>query len=164
MSDIKFAKYEALEDSCLTKDGHTMFIQDVVSDLNRKSHLEQVTLEQQIEINELKAMVNAQKDSIYQLTEFANAFSEESFVLFYDGGKVVSYDMMMDKASDLTHSTHAQCLANVKADAVEEFAMRMGVRSSKALSNYVNNLRKTMITTSSESSLSEVVNKINEEL
>ena len=76
MSDAKFAKYEELAVGKFTKDGHTMFSQDVIYDLNRKSHLEQVTLEQQIEINELNnhrvgqnSCIKQQREEIDELTE-----------------------------------------------------------------------------------------------
>jgi len=101
-------------------------------------------LKQQQEINKLKAMVNALRDAAR---------------LYHEGYK----SSELEEANSIMIMSPAQCLANVKADAVDEFAMHIGL-TGKALSNYVNNLRKTMITTSSESSLSEVVNKINEEL
>jgi hypothetical protein len=43
---LKYAKYEAgicrhTHKDIITKDGHTMFVQDTVKDLNRKSYLEE---------------------------------------------------------------------------------------------------------------------------
>lgn len=37
---MRFAKYE-LKNGAILKDGHTMFLEDVVRDLNRKSQLEE---------------------------------------------------------------------------------------------------------------------------
>lgn len=57
MSDIKFAKY--LENKHgVTKDGHVMFDRDIVQGLNRKSHLEALTVNQQERIAELEAFVD----------------------------------------------------------------------------------------------------------
>lgn len=36
----KFAEYKKANYNGVTKDGHTMFIEDIVKDLNRKSFLE----------------------------------------------------------------------------------------------------------------------------
>ena len=107
--------------------------------------------EQKKEINELKAMVNALLKA-GNLMNIGLGYSDDTFAKAYQ-----------EQWKLTREQSPVQCLANVKADAVDEFAMHIGL-TGKALSNYVNNLRKTMITTSSESSLSEVVNKINEEL
>ncbi len=119
--------------------------------------------EKQTEINELKAMADALLKSLTETFEIAEIYGDDSFVIFYKDGDATNYHEIINNAADVIEGTPAQCLANVKADAVDEFAMHIGL-TGKALSNYVNNLRKTMITTSSKSSLSEVVNKINEEL
>ncbi len=37
--ELKYAKYE-IKRGVITKDGHTMFLKDIVKDLNRKSFLE----------------------------------------------------------------------------------------------------------------------------
>ena len=95
---------------------------------------------------------------------------------------IAAYDKDLDWIEKITGANRSQTdkevmdaaksvVANVKADAVEEFASVLcspkcgfEYRLSDAAKVYADSLRKTMITTSSESSLSEVVNKINEEL
>ncbi len=111
--------------------------------------------QQREEINELKAMVNALHSAL------AGA-QEHQWCGLRHNGRDNKHPLWVAGVNAL-NNTPTQCLASVKADAVDEFAMHIGL-TGKALSNYVNNLRKTMITTSSESSLSEVINKINEEL
>ncbi len=120
-----------------------------------------IITKQQIENNELKAMVNGLSSAaMHVINNLSN------------NGK--AYTLKQEDLNVLQEAhalTPAQCLANIKADAVEEFASVLcspkcgfEYRLSDAAKVYADKLRKTMITTSSESSLSEVVNKINEEL
>ena len=107
------------------------------------------------EINELKAMVNALREPLCSMND---SFLEDA----------------IDHIITIASLTPAQCLANVKADAIDSAIGDIGIAMANArldsddvlsyLINESKKLRKTMITTSSESSLSEVVNKINEEL
>lgn len=178
MSDAKFAKHEELAVGKFTKDGHTMFSQDIIYDLNRKSHLEQVTLEQQTEINELNnhrvgqnSCIKQQREEINELKAMVDSLNNGLHLMMRRPHDEADYVGMVDRCNDIIDKTPAQCLASVKADAVEEFASVLcspkcgfEYRLSDAAKVYADKLRKTMITTSSESSLSEVVNKINEEL
>ena len=137
MDDKKYGKIEGHHCWWLTVNGKSL------ANFDRESDVDAI-IKQQTESNELKAMVNALRDAAR---------------LYHEGYK----SSELEEANSIMIMSPAQCLANVKADAVDEFSMHIGL-TGKALSNYVNKLRKTMITTSSESSLSEVVNKINEEL
>jgi hypothetical protein len=65
-----FAKYEVHFSGAL-KDGHTMMIDDVVKDLNRKSFLESETIKMQARIDELEKRV-------VQLTRSRKQFGELS--------------------------------------------------------------------------------------
>ncbi len=129
---VKFAKYEALEDSCLTKDGHTMFIQDIVNDLNRKSFLEGQTnargetiVSQQTEIAELKLLLevadsraSAMVTRSSELKAMVNALREHTARYMY---RVEASGREGTRSiEDLLAKTPAQCLANVKADAIRE--------------------------------------------
>jgi chorismate mutase len=65
---ITYAKYE-LKKGLVLKDGHTMMSQDIVSDLNRKSYLEERSTELLERYNEA---VEALKDNQYILDFAAN--------------------------------------------------------------------------------------------
>jgi hypothetical protein len=130
------AKY-AMTTIAITKDGHTMFRDDIVNDLNRKSHLESLTLKQQqeiadqkrkledkvrlikftdkansemaLEIAELKAMVNVLRESL-----------DISIGAIPIAGDSDYQDKIRFALLDTLDLTPAQCLASVKADVVED--------------------------------------------
>lgn len=55
MSDIKYAEYAVdRTKKIITKDGHTMFADDVATELNRKSYLEEQAAQQAKDIEELR--------------------------------------------------------------------------------------------------------------
>lgn len=85
------------------------------------------------ENNELKAMVNA-------LRTIATGYAKDRHE---DGIKGCCYnDAQLERDLYAIGKSPKQCLANVKADAIDEFAMHIGL-TGKALSNYVNKLRQT---------------------
>lgn len=57
---VKFASYSSFKSS-INKDGHTMFTQDIVADLNRRSFLEGKKLELEQEIESLRADLAKEK-------------------------------------------------------------------------------------------------------
>jgi len=59
-------KYKQFKNNSVTKNGHTMFIGDVVSDLNRKSFVEDLLIEQNKEIADLKTQLKT-KERDYQV-------------------------------------------------------------------------------------------------
>ena len=76
---VYYAKYLAKKsvingNDYITKDGHTMFTGDVVTDLNRKSYLEQKCKDQEKEIERLKSKI---EDSETKRWDLYNEFNEE---------------------------------------------------------------------------------------
>ena len=86
---ITYAKYElknAINDTLILKDGHTMFDRDVVTDLNRKSYLEE-------QLTELKQ----RHDEAMKVIE---AFSDE-----YDKMENNNYTRVDEMATELLNKT-----------------------------------------------------------
>ncbi len=145
------------------------------------NHVKEINGYLQTEINELKAKIDlikklhdaAKPDIVSLFQQQPQNMSDGSYLI--DGQSCFELEMVISSAPEL-------CLVNVKADAEKKgywqgfetgsvfpsgniLQMYNGWLDLKATNEaYADNLRKTMITTSSESSLSEVVNKINEEL
>ena len=106
------------------KDGHTMMMPDIVRELNRKSYLEGLAVDQQEEINELKAYVA----SVYKAVDLV--------LMDNDTSKIKGAGNL-----DLTVDAQPkQCLANVRADAISGMIGNMpsaGFNSDRDRNNWI---------------------------
>lgn len=89
-------KYKKLGHSDITKDGHTMLTDDVVSDLNKKSFVEDLLIEQNKEIANLKAQLEEKSVKYVELwhvnkemeKELANSIPKERVEVMIADNKV----------------------------------------------------------------------------
>ena len=80
MSEKRYSKYEYDCDKNFMKDGHTMFPQDIVKDLNRKSYLEKENDELRDILNNLE-IIDGRVVVTKRMRKYWNSpFSAEQFV------------------------------------------------------------------------------------
>lgn len=125
MSDIKTAKYiESKDGQNVLKEGHTMFYFDIVKGLNRKSYLEELTVNQQEEIKRLKVLITEREQTIDGLS------AQVEHV------KKVAVDWVTEHSIELgleLDKTPQQCLADARSDAVDEFIKLVTNKHGNAL-------------------------------
>ena len=93
---------------------------DMADDMSHGIVLSHEIEKRDAEINELKAMVGALQVKVSDVysSYFHSTGFEPSISVFHRG---------LDELNELCDTSPSQCLANVKADAVQSFAVEIGI-------------------------------------